>query len=63
MAYANEKYRNVRHAYQAWEDNKKEISIDQSLESAYTLLKVEFLRVLDLVKALANVLDHDLPIY
>ena len=57
LAYANVKYEKVRLAYQLWEDNKKEITIDESLEHTYVLQKVEFLRILELVKALANVLD------
>ena len=35
LAYANIKYEKVRHAYQLWEDNKKEMTIDESLEHAY----------------------------
>ena len=39
------------------------MTIDESLEHAYIHQKVEFLRILELVKALANVLDQDLPAY
>ena len=63
LAYANSKYAKVRLAYQLWEDNKKEVTIDESLEQTYIFQKVEFLRILELVKAMANVLDQDLPDY
>ena len=32
LAYANSKYEQVRLAYQLWEDNKKEVNIDETLE-------------------------------
>lgn len=57
LAYSNLKYEKVRLAYQLWEDNKKEVTIDESLEHGYVMQKVEFLRILELVKALANELD------
>ena len=63
LAYSNLKYEKVRLAYQLWEDNKKEVTIDESLEHGYVMQKVEFLRILELVKALANELDQDLPAY
>ena len=53
----------VRAAYQTWEDNKKEANVDESLKSAYMVHKGEFERILELVKAIANVLDQDLPNY
>ena len=31
LAYANSKYEKVRLAYQLWEDNKKEVTIDETL--------------------------------
>ena len=39
------------------------MTIDETLEHAYLVQKVEFLRILELVKALANVLDQDMPNY
>ena len=63
LAYSNIKYEKVRLAYQLWEDNKKEVTIDESLEHTYVMQKVEFLRILELVKALANELDQDIPNY
>ena len=37
LAYANGKYDRVRLAYQLWEDNKKETTIDESLEHTYVI--------------------------
>ena len=63
LAYSNTKYEVVRLAYQSWEDNKKELSIDPALERNYMTLKAEFSRVLELVAAMADVLDQDMPPY
>lgn len=57
LAYAENKFRDVKHSYQAWEDTKKETTIDTGLESIYIMQKVAFLRIVELVRALANVLD------
>ena len=63
LAFANEKYKEVKLAQQQWEDNQKEAAIDEKYEEVYLRLKSEFQRVLDLVGAMANVLDVDVPEY
>lgn len=63
MAYSNAKYEIVRLAYQCCQDNKKELSIDPTLERNYLTLKAEFDRVLGLVASMADVLDQDMPPY
>lgn len=57
LAYARAKHEKAKLAYQLMEDNKKETTHDESLEHAFILHKVEFLRIRELVAALANVLD------
>ena len=63
LAFANERYKEVKHAQQQWEDNLKETAIEERFEEAYLRLKVEFQRLLELVGAMADVLDVDVPEY
>ena len=63
LAFANEKYKEVKQAQQQWEDNLKEAAIDDRYEEVYQKLRSEFQRLLDLVGAMADVLDVDVPEY
>lgn len=61
LTYANLKFKSLKSAQQAFNDNQKEIQIDVQLETTYQQQKEEFLRILELVKDIANVLDVDMP--
>ena len=63
LAFSNERYEELKLALQAWEDNQKETTIDEKLEEAFQRQKADFVRVLELVKGMANVLDVDVPEY
>ena len=63
LAFANERYAELKLALQGWEDNQKETTIDERLEETFLRQKAEFMRVLELVKAMANVLDVEVPEY
>lgn len=63
ITFANEKFKLVKLAQQQVEDNKKELQVDEKLESAFEEARLDFERLHSLVKDLANVLDQDLPNY
>ena len=56
--YATEEYKKVKEFQQAWEDNQKEITLDESIGERYFSAKNQFERLLERVKAMGNVLDY-----
>lgn len=59
---ANE-YQKLKAAQQAYEDNLKEIAVDENLAILYKQEKESFQKLYELTKSLANVLDVDVPEY
>ena len=48
---------------QEFEDNQKEVNIDLGLKILYNAQRLEFNRLLDLIKGIANVFDVDVLTY
>ena len=62
--YTNEEYKKLKTIQQQWEDNQKEVVKDEKMEQEYLTAKHTFERLLERVKAMANVLDYtQLPKY
>jgi hypothetical protein len=57
LAFLKQKYDEFVDAKQQYEDNLKEVSIDPSLQQSYQSHKIEFEKILNVVKGVSNALD------
>jgi len=64
LLYTNEEYSKLKELQQQWEDNLKEVIFDEKIEQKYLTSKNYFERLIERVRAMANVLDiTDMPDY